>query len=78
MSASGVMGNPLVPANSWLKNLTALIANAQISRFVVMDMPNRDFGVEFIALEVEGGYSKAVGAMCLSIETLHLHPVAHR
>ena len=75
MNTSAVTGNSLVPASSWLKNLTALVANAKRSISAVIEMPNRDFWVDFVALEVEGGKSKAVGAMCLSIETLH--PVGH-
>lgn len=75
MSTSAVTGKPLVPASSWLKNLTAFSSQCKDVQMRGMKMANRDFSVEFIALEVEGGYSKAVGAMCLSIT---LHPVAHR
>ena len=50
--------NPLVPASSWWKNLTALVANAKISLSAVMEMPNRVHREKSIALEVERGKSK--------------------
>lgn len=50
--------NPLVPASSWWKILTALVANAEMSIFAVMEMPNRVHGEKCGALEVERGKSK--------------------